>query len=51
LVIVKITHDKWFVDLYKVKKIVSTNAIELDLPSSIKIHSVVNISRVQLYKL
>jgi len=35
---------------YKVKGIVSTNAIELELPSSIKIHLVVNISQVQLYR-
>jgi len=35
-----------FVDLYKVKRIVSTNAIELELPSTIKIYPVVNISRV-----
>jgi len=39
-----------FVDPYKVKRVVSTNAIELKLPSTIKIHPVVNISRVQLYK-
>jgi len=35
---------------YKVKRIVLTNTIELKLPSTIKIHLVVNISRVQLYK-
>ena len=39
-----------FVRSYKVKGIVSSNAIELKLPSSIKIYSVVNISRVHLYK-
>jgi len=39
-----------FVGLYKVKGIVSSNVIELELPKSIKIHPVVNISRVQLYK-
>ena len=39
-----------FVGPYKVKGIVSSNVIELELPKSIKIHSVVNISRVQLYK-
>jgi len=33
-----------------VKRIISTNAIELELPSAIKIHLVVNISRVQMYK-
>jgi len=35
---------------YKVKGIISSNAIELELPKSIKIHPVVNVSRVQLYK-
>ena len=39
-----------FVGPYKVKEIVSSNAIELELPKSIKIHPVVNVSRVQLYK-
>ena len=41
---------KHFVGPYKVKGIVLSNAIELELPKSIKIHSVVNVSRVQLYK-
>ena len=35
---------------YKVKGIVLSNVIELELPNSIKIHPVVNISRVRLYK-
>jgi len=35
---------------YKVKKIISSNVIELELPKSIRIHSVVNVSRIQLYK-
>jgi len=39
-----------FVGPYKVKGIVSSNAIELELPKSIKIHPVVNASRVRLYK-
>ena len=39
-----------FVGLYRVKRIISSNAIELKLPSSIKIHLVVNISQVYLYK-
>jgi len=39
-----------FVGLYKVKGIVSSNAIELELPKSIRIHPVVNVSRVRLYK-
>jgi len=39
-----------FVGSYKVKRIISTNAIELELPSTMKIHPVVNISRVCMYK-
>jgi len=39
-----------FVGPYKVKGIVSSNAIELELPKSIRIHPVVNVSRVRLYK-
>jgi len=39
-----------FVGPYKLKGIISSNTIELELPSSIKIHPVVNISRVCLYK-
>ena len=36
--------------LYKVKGIISSNVIELELPKSIRIHPVVNVSRVWLYK-
>ena len=36
---------KRFVGPYKVKRIVSTNAVELELPGTIKIHLVVNVSR------
>jgi len=39
-----------FVGPYKVKGIILSNAIELELPKSIKIHSIVNVSRVRLYK-
>ena len=35
-----------FVGPYRVKAIVSTNAIELELPGTIKIYPVVNVSRV-----
>ena len=38
-----------FVDPYKVKKIVFANMVELELPSTIKIHPVVNISRIYKY--
>jgi len=37
---------KRFVGPYKVKGIVSSNVIELELPKSIKIHPVVNVSRI-----
>jgi len=39
-----------FVGPYQVKEIISTNAIELDLPSTVKIHPVVNVSRVHRYR-
>jgi len=38
-----------FVGPYKVKKIISSNAIELELPSTVKIYPVVNISRIRRY--
>jgi len=38
-----------FVGSYKIKKIVSLNAVELELPSIVKIHPVVNIGRIQKY--
>jgi len=41
---------KHFIGPYKVKGIISSNVIELELPKSIRIHPVVNISRVRLYK-
>ena len=40
---------KRFVSPYKVKKIVSSNMVELELPSIVKIHPVVNISRICKY--
>jgi len=36
-----------FVGPYKIKKIISSSTVELELPSIIKIHLVVNISRIQ----
>ena len=36
---------------YKVKSIVLANAVELELPPTVNIHPVVNISRLQMYKL
>jgi len=41
---------KRFVRPYRVKGIVSSNAIELDLPSSVRIHPVVNVSRICRYR-
>ena len=38
-----------FVGPYRVKSIVLTNTLELELPSIVKIHLVVNVSRVQRY--
>ena len=38
-----------FVGPYKIKKIISSNAVELELPSTIKIHLVVNVSRIRRY--
>ena len=35
-----------FIGPYKIKKIVLSNTIELELPSTVKIHLVVNISRI-----
>ena len=41
---------EWFVGPYKIKEIVLTNTIKLELPSLVKTHPVVNVSQVQLYK-
>jgi len=38
-----------FVGPYKIKKIILTNAVELELPSTVKIHLVINVSRIQRY--
>ena len=39
-----------FVGPYRIKGIISINVVELELPSSIRIHPIVNISQVHLYK-
>jgi len=39
-----------FVGPYRIKEIILNNTVELELPSSIRIHPVVNISWVYLYK-
>ena len=38
-----------FVGPYKIKKIISSNTVELELSSTIKIHPVVNVSRICRY--
>jgi len=38
-----------FVSPYKVKKIILTNTVKLELPSTIRIHPVVNVSRIRQY--
>jgi len=40
-----------FVGPYKINGIISSNVVELELPKSIRIYPVVNVSRVRLYKL
>ena len=37
---------KRFVGPYKIKKIVLSNVVKLELPKTVKIHSVVNVSRI-----
>ena len=39
-----------FIGLYVVKKIVSENAVELELPASLRIYPVVNIRRIVKYR-
>ena len=38
-----------FVGPYKVQKIVSLNVVKLELPSTVKIYPVVNVSKIQYY--
>jgi len=38
-----------FMGPYKIKKIISSNTVELELPSTIKIHLVVNVSKIHRY--
>jgi len=37
---------KRFVGSYKIQKIVLLNAVKLEFPSTVKIHPVVNVSRI-----
>ena len=38
-----------FIGPYKIKKIISMNMVKLELPSTIRIHPVVNVSRIYRY--
>ena len=38
-----------FIGLYTIKKIVSLNTVELELPNTINLYSVINVSRIQKY--
>jgi len=38
-----------FVGPYKIEKIISSNVVELELPRTVKIYPVVNVSRIQKY--
>jgi len=40
---------EWFVGPYKIKAIISSNVVELYLPATIRIHLVVNVSRIKRY--
>jgi len=39
-----------FVGLYKIKKIILENTVKLELPVLVKIHLVVNVSRIAMYQ-
>ena len=41
---------KRYVGLYAIKEVVLSNAVKLRLPSSMRIHPVVNVSRIVRYK-
>ena len=38
-----------FVGPYKIKVIISSNVVELELPATVRIHPVVNVSRIKWY--
>ena len=42
---------EWQLGPFEIIKVVSLNAVKLKLPTSFKIHDVINVSRVRLYKL
>jgi len=40
----------WYVGLYFINEVVSTNTVKLQLPTSMRIHLVVNVSQIVQYK-
>ena len=40
---------EWFVEPYKIKAVISSNIVELELPATVRIHPVVNVSRIKQY--
>ena len=40
---------EYYIGPYKIKKVVFLNAVKLELPKTIKIHLVVNVSRIRMY--
>jgi len=38
--------DKRFARPYRIKKVISSNTVKLKLPSIVKVHPVVNVSRI-----
>jgi len=40
---------EWFMGPYKIKAIISSNVVELDLPATIRIYPVVNVSWIKQY--
>ena len=38
-----------FMGSYKIKAIISSNVVELNLPATVKVHPVVNVSRIKRY--
>jgi len=39
-----------FIKLYKIKKIILENMVELELLASMKIHLMINVSRIAMYQ-
>ena len=41
---------EWYIGLYEIEEVVSTNVVKLRLPSSMRIHLVFNVSWIVPYK-